>query len=102
MISRKNPRSSACVSSSFSSTPSIAGFSLIAVGPLRTDHVVHVVVGGDRFARVAPETFEHVALHEPLLDVPVVHVGDRERAAARPLARAQALRPAEAGAIHAG
>src|SRR5258708_35303203 len=103
MISRKNPRSSACVSSSLSSTPSIVGrCALIAVGPLRTHHVVDLVVGLHRLARVAPETFEHVVLHQPLFEVPVVHVGDLELAAARRLERAQHLPHAVVVEVDAG
>ena len=44
--------------------------------------VVDGVVRVDRLARVAPEALEHVVLHRPLVDVPVVHVGDLELAAA--------------------
>src|SRR5260221_9445957 len=103
MISRKNPRSSACVSSSLNSTPSIVGrCALIAVGPLRAHHVVHFVVGLHRLARVAPETFEHVVLHQPLFEVPVVHVGDLELAAARRLQRAQHLPYAVVVEVDAG
>src|SRR6266704_5028424 len=96
--------SSSCVTSSLSSTPSMAcsGEALIAVGPLLADHVVHLVVRAHGFARVAPETFEHIALHEPLLDVPVVHVGDLELATARRLERAQDLPHAVVVEVDAG
>src|SRR4029077_9962093 len=47
--------------------------------------VVDRVVSLDRLARVTPEAVEHVVLHEPALDIPVVDVGDLQLPAARRL-----------------
>src|SRR5258708_21566272 len=88
MTSRKKPRSSACVTSSLTTTPSIAftiAMSASIVGAVVAHMVLDGVVGGDRFAGVAPEALQHVVLHQALLDVPVVHVSDLELATAGPL-----------------
>src|SRR6266498_4881167 len=45
--------------------------------------VVHLVVGIDRFARIAPEPVEDVVLHRPLGDVEIVYVGDLQLAPPR-------------------
>src|SRR5713226_3907586 len=84
MTSRKKPRSSACVTSFFTTTPSIAvtgATSIPEVGAVPAHVILNRVVGGDRLARVAPEAFQDVVLHQSVLDVPVVHVGDLELAA---------------------
>ena len=61
----------------------------VVVRAVGADEVVDGVVRVDRLAGVAPEALEHVVLHRPLLDVPVVHVGDLELAAAGRLERRQ-------------
>src|SRR5579859_1529429 len=45
--------------------------------------VLDRVVRGDGFAGVAPKALQDVVLHQPMLDVPVVDVGDLELAAGR-------------------
>src|SRR5438067_9536824 len=92
MISRKKPRSSACVTSSFSSTPSMMGgfatfglASSVLVRAVLTHVVVDLVVGLDRLAGVTPEALDDVVLHPGLADVVVVHVGDLELTPSRRL-----------------
>src|SRR5229473_8642101 len=82
ITSRKKPRSSACVTSCLITTPSmVTGVtSRLQVGAVGADDVLNRVVRLHRFARVAPEAFQHVVLHKPAFDVPVVDVGDLELA----------------------
>src|SRR5258708_81636 len=82
ITSRKKPRSSACVVSSFKTTPSmVGGFkSILPVGAVGAREVVGCVVGGRRFYRISSEPFEDVVLDGALFKVPVVHVGDLELA----------------------
>src|SRR5918911_3604690 len=67
-ISRKKPRSSACVTSSFSSTPSMAASGM--VGAVLPDPVIDLVVRLDRLPGVAPKAFDHVVLHRALGQIP--------------------------------
>src|SRR5712691_13364158 len=88
MISRKKPRSSEWVTSSFITTPSMGPIdftSSLVVRAISTYEVVHRVIRLDGFPRVTPETIEHVVFHQPPLDIPVVDVCDLELAAARGL-----------------
>src|SRR5712692_1372272 len=88
ITSRKKPRSSVCVTSSLSTTPSMGlmgSTSSLVIRTVRAHEVVDGVVGIDGLPGVAPEAFEHVVLHETFLDVPVVDVGDLELAPARRL-----------------
>src|ERR1700736_3507907 len=62
MTSRKKPRSSACVVSSLTATPSITS---VLVGAVLADEVVDGVVRLDRLPGIAPEAFQHVVLHAP-------------------------------------
>src|SRR6267142_1115410 len=79
ITSRKKPRSSACVTSSFNTTPSMAGISnLLPVGPVRAHPIVDRVVRVHRFAGIPPEAVEDVVFHQAALDVPVIDVGDLE------------------------
>src|SRR5919201_4968742 len=64
MTSRKKPRSSTCVLSSFSSTPSIADS--VMVGAIFPHPVVDGVISGDRLAGVAPEPVQDVVLEGAL------------------------------------
>src|SRR6266852_5691758 len=59
--------------------------SFLAVHPVATHEVVDRVVSLDGLARVTPEPIQHVVLHEPALDIPVVDVGDLELASTRRL-----------------
>src|SRR4029077_6725246 len=86
ITSRKKPRSSACVTSSLTTTPSIAvtvATSIPEVGALPAHVVLDGVVGRDGFAGIAPEALQDVVLHQAVLDVPVVDVGDLELAPGR-------------------
>src|SRR5258708_36863153 len=78
ITSRKKPRSSACVVSSFKTTPSmVGGFkSILPVGAVGAHEVVGRVVGGPRFSRISPEPFQEVVLNDALLQAPVVHVAE--------------------------
>src|SRR5438477_3926918 len=84
MTSRKKPRSSPWVTSSLTTTPSIAfmvAMSGASVGAVLAHVVLDRVVRGDRLSGVAPEALQDVVLHQPMLDVPVVDVGDLELSA---------------------
>src|SRR6266508_1066021 len=89
MTSRKNPRSSSCVTSSLTMTPSMLmrslrapGDSCLFVDAVGAHEVADRVVGLDRLAGVAPEPLENVVLHRPSVEVPVVDVSDLELSAA--------------------
>src|SRR6266540_1406675 len=79
ITSRKKPRSSSWVTSSFSTTPSMplkGATSRLAVCTVGPHEVIHLVISVDRLAGVAPETVEHVIFHESPLEIPVVDVRD--------------------------
>src|ERR1700730_6762517 len=83
MTSRKNPRSSACVTNCLRTTPSMLmdPKSSLPVDAIRTHEVLHLAVGLHRLAGVAPETFDDVVLDATVVEVPVVHVSDLELSA---------------------
>src|SRR3954447_8715450 len=77
--SENQPRSSSNRCNVIRRSPSITVRTSRGAPP--SHEVVHLVVGLDRLARVAPETVEDVRLHLAPLDKPVVHVRDLELAA---------------------
>src|SRR5487761_139470 len=83
MTSRKNPRSSAWVTSSLTTTPSITiAKSFLPVDPVRPHEVLDLVVRLHRLAGVPPETLDDVVLDPAVVEVPVVYVSDLQLAAA--------------------
>src|SRR4030088_2782634 len=83
ITSRKNPRSSAWVTSCLRTTPSmlIDPKSSLPVDAIGAHEVLHLVVRLHRLTSVAPETFDYVVLDAAVVEVPVVDVCDLELAA---------------------
>src|SRR5487761_339544 len=83
ITSRKNPRSSACVTSCLRTTPSItAPKSSLPVHPVGADKVLDLVVRLHRFACVSPEALDYVVFDQAIVEIPVVRICDLELAAA--------------------
>src|SRR5450759_408833 len=84
ITSRKNPRSSACVTSSLMTTPSITDpKSSLPIHPVRPHEILHLVVRLHRLACVPPKALDYVVFDQVVVEIPVVHIGDLELAAAR-------------------
>src|SRR3984893_11575003 len=80
ITSRKNPRSSAWVTSCLRTTPSILidPKSSLPVDTVGAHEVLDLVVGLHRLTGVAPEAFDYVVLDAAVVEVPVVDVRDLE------------------------